>query len=306
MTHTEKTLRVAVAQAAPVIMDREATVLKALDIIEKAAQREAKLLVFPEAFISAYPRGLSFGAVIGGRSMESRRDFLRYYESSVSVPGKTTDILGKAAKKAGLYLAMGVIEREDHTGTLYCTLLYFDPSGCLKARHRKLKPTGAERLVWGEGDGSTLAVLDTPYGRMGGLICWENYMPLARAAMYAKGVSLYLAPTADQRDTWQATIRHIALEGRCYVLSCNQFVTKDMYPKDLHCYNDLKSQPDIICRGGSAIISPLGQYVAEPVFDREELIVADLDLDHVIEGRFDFDPAGHYARPDVFELIVHE
>jgi nitrilase len=201
-----------------------------------------------------------------------------------------------------------IIERdgEGRNGSLYCTTLFFDPSGNLTAKHRKLKPTGLERFVWGEGDGSTLSVVDTPYGKMGSLICWENYMPLARTAMYSKGVTLYLAPTADSREEWQCTIRHIALEGRCFVFSCNQFVTKDMYPTDLCYYDDLKSQPEIMCPGGSAIVDPLGKYVVEPVYNREEILIADLDLDLVVQSRLDFDAVGHYARPDVFELIIHE
>jgi nitrilase len=299
-----KSVRVAVVQAAPVIMNREATVEKTLTLVQEAASKGAQIAVFPEAFISAYPRGLSFGAVVGSRTMEGRADWLRYHDSSITVPGETTEILGQAARDANLYLVIGVIEKEG--GTLYCTVLYFGPEGKLLAKHRKLKPTGLERFIWGEGDGSTLSVVDTPYGKLGGLICWENYMPLARAAMYMKGVSLYAAPTADARDEWQATIRHIALEGRCFVLSCNQFVTKDMYPKDLMYYGDLETQPDIICRGGSAIINPLGKYIVEPVFECEDILVADLDLSMIIKSRFDFDPVGHYARPDVFELKINE
>jgi nitrilase len=304
MTNRPNSVRAAVVQAAPVIMDLKSTVEKALTLIKETASKGAQVVVFPEAFISAYPRGLSFGAVIGSRTAESREDWLRYYNSSVSVPSEITDILGKAAAQAKVYLVMGVIEKDG--GTLYCTLLYFGPDGRLLAKHRKLKPTGLERLVWGEGDGSTLSVVDTPYGKLGGLICWENYMPLARTAMYMKGISLYVAPTADARDQWQATIRHIALEGRCFVLSCNQFVTKDMYPKDLMYYKDLEAQPDIMCRGGSAIVGPLGEYVVEPVYDREEILIADLDLDMIIKSRLDFDPVGHYSRPDVFELIIRE
>ncbi|HQD41763.1 MAG TPA: carbon-nitrogen hydrolase family protein [Bacillota bacterium] len=304
MTNTQKSVRAAVVQAAPVIMNREATVEKTLTLIKEAASKGARIIVFPEAFISAYPRGLTFGAVIGSRPMESREDWLRYYESSIAVPGETTEILGQAAAEAKAFLVIGVIEKDG--GTLYCTSLYFGPDGRLLAKHRKLKPTGLERLVWGEGDGSTLAVVDTPYGKLGGLICWENYMPLARTAMYMKGVSIYVAPTADARDEWQCTMRHIALEGRCFVLSCNQFVTKDMYPKDLMYYKDLEAQPEIMCRGGSTIIDPLGKYVVEPVYNREEILVADLDLDMIVKSRLDFDPVGHYSRPDVFELIIHE
>ncbi|MCX7706943.1 MAG: carbon-nitrogen hydrolase family protein, partial [Anaerolineae bacterium] len=173
-------------------------------------------------------------------------------------------------------------------------------------KHRKLKPTAAERLIWGEGDGSTLTVLDTAFGKVGGLICWENYMPLARMALYARGVEIYLAPTADARDTWQATLRHIACEGRCFVLGCNQHVTKAMYPTDLPGIEELASQPEVMCRGGSAIISPLGEVLAGPLYDQEGILYADLDLGEVVRGKFDFDVVGHYARPDVFQLIVNE
>jgi nitrilase len=185
-------------------------------------------------------------------------------------------------------------------------VLYFSPEGKLIGKHQKLKPTGSERYIWGEGDGSTLTVVDTPYGKMGGLMCWENYMPLARAAIYAKGTQIYVAPTADSREEWQCTMRHIALEGRCFVLACNQFVTKDMYPKDLACYEELESSPELMCRGGSAIISPTGDYIAGPVYDKEDILFADLDLDLVTKSKFDFDVNGHYSRPDVFQLIVNE
>jgi nitrilase len=203
---------------------------------------------------------------------------------------------------------VGVIERDSSYsgGTLYCTLLYFSPKGELLGKHRKLKPTAAERLIWGEGDGSTLTVVDSEYGRIGGLICWENYMPLARMAMYAKGVDLYLAPTADSRDTWQATLRHIACEGRCFVLGCNQFVTKSMYPTNLPGIEEMSSQPEVICRGGSAIVSPLGELLAGPLFDAEGILYAGLDLGDIARSKFDFDVTGHYARPDVFQLKVNE
>ena len=191
-------------------------------------------------------------------------------------------------------------------GTLYCTLLYFGPHGRLLGKHRKLKPTGSERLIWGEGDGSTLAVVETPFGTVGGLICWENYMPLARTAMYGKGVDIYLAPTADQRDTWQATMRHIACEGRCFVLAANQYVTRSMYPEDLDATGELARQPEVMCRGGSVIVSPLGEVLAGPLWDREGILTADLDLGEVSRSRLDFDVVGHYARPDVFRLEVNE
>jgi len=302
-----KSVRVAVVQAAPVIMDRELTVEKTISLALEAAGKGAKIVLFPEAFIPAYPRGMTFGTNVGSRSKEGRIDWARYWENSVLVPSATTDALSEAARQAGIYLAVGIIERESEgsQSTLYCTVIYFGPDGALLGKHRKLKPTASERLIWGEGDGSTLTVVDTPYGKMGGLICWENYMPLARAAMYDSGLSFYLAPTADSRDVWQASMKHIALEGRCFVLACNQFVTKDMYPKDLACYAELESAPDVMCRGGSAIINPMGEYVAGPVYGREEILIADLDLDLIPQSRFDFDVTGHYARPDVFQLIVN-
>jgi nitrilase len=216
--------------------------------------------------------------------------------------------LGAAAKKANTYLAIGVIERDKqrNNSTLYCTLLYFGPDGRLLGKHQKLKPTAAERLIWGEGDGSTLTAIRTEIGIIGGLICWENYMPLARMALYNKGVELYLAPTADGRDTWQATLRHIACEGRCFVLGCNQYMTKDMYPDDLKNLQELNEQPEVMCRGGSAIVSPSGKVLAGPLFDQEGILYAELDLGAIARSRFDFDVVGHYARPDVFQLKVNE
>ncbi|MFP3886805.1 carbon-nitrogen hydrolase family protein [Priestia filamentosa] len=301
-------VRVAVVQAASVIMDRKESIKKAVSLTKEAGKKSAKIVVFPEAFIPAYPRGLTFGATVGSRSEEGRKDFLRYLENAIVVPSEETHILGEAAKKAGVYLIIGVIEREGDgsRSTLYCSVLFFGPDGKLLGKHRKLKPTGSERLIWGEGDGSTLPVFHTPYGRIGMLICWENYMPLARAAMYAKGVDLYIAPTADAREVWQSTIRHIAVEGRCFVLSCNQYVNKEMYPKDLACFSDLASSPNEMCQGGSAIVGPLGDYIKEPVWGREEIMIADLNLKEISASRFDFDVVGHYARPDVFHLTVNE
>jgi nitrilase len=306
--YTNQNVRVAVIQAASVIMDRDASIEKAVSLIKLAGEKGAKIVVFPEAFIPAYPRGLSFGTIIGSRTEDGRKDWYRYWENSIPVPGEATEQLGTAAREAGVYVVMGVIERDSEFsgGTLYCSVIFIGPDGSLLGKHRKLKPTAAERIVWGEGDGSTLPVFDTPYGKIGALICWENYMPLARAAMYAQGVQLYIAPTADGRESWQSTIRHIAMEGRCFVLSSNQYVTKDMYPKDLACYNDLVSSPDVMSNGGSAIVGPLGDYVAEPVWGKEEIIVADLDMKLIAYSQFDFDSVGHYSRPDVFKLLVNK
>ena len=303
-----QTVKVAVVQSSPVLFDREATIEKACRLIREVGDQGVNLVLFPEAFIPAYPRGLGFGAVVGSRSAAGRRTFERYWANAVHVPGPATESLGKAAREAGVYLAIGIIERDSRfsQGTLYCTLLYFSPNGELLGKHRKLKPTASERLIWGEGDGSTMPVLETAIGRVGGLICWENYMPLARMAMYGKGVEIYLAPTADHRDTWHSTLRHIACEGRCFVLGCNQFVTKDMYPADLEGVDDLNELPEIMCRGGSAIISPFGEVLAGPLYDQEGILFADLDLAEIARGKFDFDVAGHYARPDVFQLVVNE
>jgi len=308
MSSASPQVKVAVVQAAPVLFNREATITKLCRLVQEAAVRKPGLILFPEAFIPAYPRGLSFGNVVGSRTPAGRRTWERYWANSIEVPGPDTEIMGGAARDAQAYLAVGIIERDScfSRGTLFCTLLYFGPDGQLLGKHRKLKPTAGERLIWGEGDGSTMPVFSTPFGKLGGLICWENYMPLARTAMYAKGVEVYLAPTADQRDSWHATLRHIACEGRCFVLGCNQFVTKDMYPPDLEGIEELAGQPETVCRGGSAIVSPLGDVIAGPLYGEEGVLFADLDLGEVARSKIDFDVVGHYARPDVFQFIVNE
>jgi nitrilase len=187
---------------------------------------------------------------------------------------------------------------------LFCTLLYFAPDGTLLGKHRKLKPTAAERLIWGEGDGSTMPVVDSPLGRVGGLICWENYMPLARMAMYGQGVQIYVAPTADARPRWQSTLQHIAIEGRCYVLGCNQFVTRDMYPDDLELAHELEAWPETLCVGGSAIYGPMGDLLVGPLEGEAGILTAEIDPGEIARAKFDFDVTGHYARPDVFRFQV--
>jgi len=299
-------LNTALVQASPVLFKKDETLDKTLLLITQCAGNNSQLVLFPEAFIPAYPRGLDFGTVIGSRSTEGRKLWQLYWENSINIPGPETEILCETAKKFSTYLAIGVIERDTlvNNGTLYCTLLYIGPDGKILGRHRKIKPTAAERYIWGEGDGSTLTVIETEFGRIGGLICWENYMPLARMAMYSKGVDIYLAPTADARDTWQSTMRHIACEGRCFVLGCNQYVTKEMYPKEMQ--PQLAGQPEIMSRGGSVIISPLGEIIKGPLFDKEEIIYAELDMDEITRAKFDFDVVGHYARPDIFQLKINE
>lgn len=298
---------VAVVQAAPVLFDRDKTLDKVAALTDEAVSKGARLVVFPEAFIPAYPRGLSFGAVVGQRRPWGRELWQMYWANSVEVPSAASAHLAALAARTKVHLAIGVVERDSafSRGTLYCSLLLFGPDGRLLSKHRKLKPTGSERLIWGEGDGSDLDVVSTPLGRIGGLICWENYMPLARTALYSQGVEVYLAPTADSRETWQATLRHIACEGRCFVLGCNQYVTKSMYPTDLPGIGELVEAPDVMCRGGSAIVSPLGEVLAGPLYDREGVLTAELDLMAAVRGKFDFDAVGHYARPDVLQLLHH-
>jgi nitrilase len=284
------TTRAAVIQAGSLLFDTDRTLDKAEQLIADAARGGAGLAVFPEAFIGGYPKGFDFGARVGSRTPEGRKQFRRYFESAIDVPGPATDRLGEATRAAGLWLLIGVIERDG--GTLYCTVLFFAPDGSLAGKHRKLMPTAMERLIWGFGDGSTLPVLDTGFGRIGAVICWENYMPLLRAAMYAKGVQLYCAPTVDDRESWPGSMRHIALEGRCFVLSACQFVKGATDAESI--------------RGGSVIVSPLGKVLAGPCYEGECILTAEIDIGEVAEGKFDLDVAGHYARPDVFRLSVEE
>jgi len=302
------TARVAVVQTAAIPFDLDATVEHVCSTTADAAKQGAHLVLFPEAYVGGYPRGLAFGTAVGGRSEAGRRTWERYWATSIEVPGPEVDRMREAAAETGTFLCVGVVERDStySGGTLFCTLLYIGADGSLLGKHRKLKPTAAERLIWGEGDGSTLTAIDTPFGKVGGLICWENYMPLARMAMYGKGVEIYLAPTADSRERWLSTLQHIALEGRCFVLGCNQYVRRDMYPADLEIKSDLEEWPETLSRGGSAIYSPLGECLAGPLWDQEGMLVADLDMSAVPRSKFDFDVTGHYARPDVFRLEIDE
>jgi nitrilase len=297
------TTRVAVVQAAPVAFDVARTLEKVRDLAADAGGRGAALTLFPEAFVSAYPRGLDFGTVVGSRTREGREQFRLYWESAIDVPGPHVDTLAAVARVNRTHLVIGVVEREG--GTLYCTVLFLGPDGSYLGKHRKLMPTCSERLVWGFGDGSTLTVLDTAVGRVGAVICWENYMPLLRAAMYAKGVEIYCAPTADDRATWLPTVQHVALEGRCFVLSANQFARRSDYPADYAtAFGDDAST--VLSRGGSCIIGPLGQVLAGPDSSGETILTADIDRDEIARARLDFDAVGHYARPDVFRLEVDE
>jgi nitrilase len=297
------TVRAAVVQAGAVPFDSQACTDKAVDLIGRAAATGARVVVFPEAFIGGYLKGLGFGLVVGARDAAGRDEFRRALESAIVVPGPETARLGEAAAQHGCYVVIGVIEREG--GTCYCTALYFGPGGALLGTHRKLMPTALERMIWGFGDGSTLKAVDSPYGKIGAVICWENYMPMLRMAMYAQQVALYCAPTADDRDSWLPSMRHIALEGRCFVLTACQVLRKDAFPADVRV--SLGDTPDaLLMRGGSAIVSPLGVVLAGPHFGDETILTADLDLADIGRGKFDFDVVGHYARPDVFRLTVND
>jgi nitrilase len=298
-----KPFRVAVVQAGAVPFDRQNSVEKASRLVAEAAGQGAKLVVFPEAFIAGYPKGLDFGARVGMRFPEGREMFRLYWESAVEVPGPATEVLGATARDHGVFVVIGVIEREG--GTLYCTALFFAADGILMGKHRKLMPTAMERLIWGFGDGSTLPVFETPMGRIGSVICWENYMPLLRMAMYAKGIQLYCAPTADDRDTCLPTVQHIAIEGRCFVLSSCQYIKRGSFPENYPAIQG--NDPEIVLiRGGSCIVNPFGQVLAGPNYEGECILTAEVDLGEITRGKYDLDVVGHYARPDVFRLFVNE
>ncbi|GLS12911.1 carbon-nitrogen hydrolase family protein [Hydrogenophaga electricum] len=298
-----QTLRAAVVQAGSLMFDTPGTLRKAVALAEDAAARQARLIVFPEAFIGGYPKGLDFGSVIGGRTPAGREDYRRYADSAIAVPGPETEVLAATAQRLGVHIVIGVIEKDG--ATLYCTALFFGPTGHLLGKHRKLMPTAGERLIWGYGDGSTLPVFDTDIGRLGAVICWENYMPAMRMAMYAKGIQLYCAPTADNRPSWAPSMQHIAVEGRCFVLSACQYLVRADCPADYAAVQG-NDPATVLMTGGSCIVNPFGEFLAGPVFDRNDILIADIDLAEITRGKYDFDATGHYARPDIFRLTVNE
>lgn len=292
--------RVAVAQLKPAPTKQDA-----LNKVERsaaeAADQQARIVLFPESYIGGYPRGSSFGTTVGFRSGEGREEFRKYWENAIDIPGNECDQIAQIAKYYRVQIVVGVVERDG--GTLYCTVLFFSAEGQFLGRHRKLMPTGSERLIWGFGDGSTMPVFDTPLGKVGALICWENYMPLMRTAHYAKGIELYCAPTADGRDAWLSTMRHIALEGRCFVLSSNQFAHKSDYPQIYSLSN--QESDSIISTGGSCIIDPFGEVLNGPDFEGEVVLTAEVDRGKLPRAKYDFDVVGHYARADIFSLYVN-
>ena len=293
-------IKIAAIQDSPVFFDKAKTLDKVVELTQRYARQGCELIVFPESFIPGYPRGFSFGATIGSRTLAGRELYAEYHRQSVDLAGEDLDRLVHLAKAENTYLVIGVTERQAGNGSLYCSQLYLSPTAGLLGVHRKIKPTGTERLVWAEAAGESLVTFQTRIGRLGGLICWENYMPLARLAMYRRGVELYLAPTADDRTTWTATLQHIALEGRCFVVGCNQYVTRAMYPDRYR--EQLADGPEVMSRGGSAIVSPLGELLAGPLFDEAGALVAEIDLEDIVRSKLDFDPVGHYARNDIFRF----
>lgn len=292
----------AAIQATPVFLDREATVDKSVRLIGEAASGGAGLMVFPETFIPTYPDWVWRESPW---ESNSNRLYGLLLDNAVEVPSKATEAIGRAARRARAYVSMGVNERDPNGATIYNTQIYFAPDGEIAGKHRKLMPTGGERLVWGYGDGSTLLSFDTPFGRLGGLTCWENYMPLARYAMYAQGIDVWCAPTWDNSEVWVATLRHIAKEGRVYVIGVAPLLRGSDVPDEVPGRSELwGGDDDWMSRGLSAIVGPDGEVLAGPLVEREGILYAEIDASVARASRSQFDPVGHYSRPDVFRLSV--
>ncbi len=295
-------VKVCLIQDSPVFFDKEKTLIKVEKLVSQYAKEGCQLIVFPESFIPGYPRGLSFGATIGNRTLQGRELYAEYYENSISLESTDLKRLEDLAKSQNVYIVIGITEKQESNGSLFCSMVYISPSNGLLGTHRKIKPTASERIIWGEASGDSLVTFKTEIGKLGGLICWENYMPLARMAMYQKGVEIYIAPTADSREEWTATMQHIALEGRCFVLGCNQYFKKSMYPKKYQ--EQLETELEEICPGGSIIVSPMGKVIAGPLFEKADALIAELDMSEISRSKLDFDVNGHYARPDIFDFKV--
>ena len=297
--------KVALVQAEPVMFDKEEGLKKTLKLIYEAAEQNSDLIVFPELFIPGYPIGMNFGFSMGKRTEDGRVDWKRYYDASIVAGESEFQQLSQAAIDTGAYISLGFSERDAVIGTLYNSNVIFEPDGSYKV-HRKLKPTGTERVVWGDANQDYFPITETPWGPMGSLICWESYMPLARVALYQKGITIYISPNTNDNPEWQATIQHIAIEGKCYFINADMIVRKSSYPDDLIEQDAVSRQPDMVCRGGSCIIDPYGHYCTEPVWDEETIIYAELNMQLPASCKMEHDCVGHYARPDVLELKVHE
>ena len=305
MKDLKSACRLAIVQAAPVMFDKDASLQKALRLIDEAAANGAELIVFPELFLPGYPYGMTFGYTVGSRSPAGREDWKVYSDNSILAVGEEMQQLIRCAMEKHVYLSFGYSERDKLTATLYNSNILISPAG-EAINHRKLKPTGAERLVWGDGNRDFFPVMDTPWGRIGSLICWESYMPLARAALYEKGITIYISPNTNDNPEWQHTIRHIAIEGHCYFVNADLVFRKSDYPETRSGTAEIACLPDIVCRGGSCVIDPFGHEASEIVWDKEAIIYADLNLQNVPASRMEFDACGHYARPDVLQLNFGE
>src|SRR3954449_10942649 len=301
----ERVVKVACVQVEPVVLNCERTLDRLEEVAAEAARNGAELVVFPETFVPVYPSSRWAKAFAGWQSEGAKATFARIAQNSIAVGSPEERRLAAAAKELGVWLVTGVNEVEpQRPGTIYNSLLYHSPDGELALHHRKIVPTNHERLVWGQGDGRGLHAVETGFGRVGGLICWENYMPLARTALYESGVELYIASTADDGDAWQATLVHIARESRTYVIAPCHFQRAESYPDDFALAAELEGA-GTIGRGGSAIVAPDGSYLAGPLYDEEGILYAELDPSRLLAERQRFDPVGHYSRPDVLELTVH-
>ncbi len=287
------------------MFDKDKCVEKIIALIGEAAAKGAELIVFPELFIPGYPYGMTYGFTVGSRSRAGREDWKTYYDNSILADGAEMQSIVDCAKEHSVYVSVGYSERDAVTATLYNSNIMIAPDG-QTMNHRKLKPTGSERVIWGDADKDFFPVMETPWGPMGNLICWESYMPLARVALYQKGVALYISPNTNDNEEWQNTIRHIAIEGHCFFINADMYFTKDMYPKTASGDEEIAKLNDIVCRGGSCVIDPYGHAVSETVWDKEEIIYADLDMQKVPASRMEHDVCGHYARPDVLKLSVED
>ncbi len=305
MKDLKDTCKLAVVQAAPVMFDKTACIEKALKLINECTANGAELIVFPELFIPGYPYGMTFGFRVGSRNADGRKDWKAYYDNSILANGPEMQQLIEKAKEQGIYLSIGYSERDAVPGTLYNSNMMIAPDGTAM-NHRKLKPTGSERVVWGDADRDYFPVMETPWGPMGNLICWESYMPLARVALYQKGISLYISPNTNDNPEWQDTIRHIAIEGHCYFINCDMFFTHADYPKTASAGEEIAKLPEIACRGGSCVVDPFGHVVSDTIWDQEGIIYAELDMQKVPASKMEHDVCGHYARPDVLKLQVED
>lgn len=301
MREIKKECKLAVVQASPIMFNKEKTVEKALKLIDECAQNGTQLVVFPELFVPGYPVGMTFGFRVGSRREDGREDWKIYYDNSLLFDGPEIDLLVEKAKQHKLYLSMGYSERDPLSGTLYNSNIMISPEG-EKINHRKIKPTGSERVVWGDGNKDHFPVMNTPWGPMGSMICWESYMPLARLALYEKGISLYISANTNDNPEWQNTIRHIAIEGHCYFINADLFFKKYDYPETVSAKEEIDKLADIVCRGGSSVIDPFGHDASETLWDQEGIIYADLDMDKVPASKMEFDVCGHYARPDILKF----